>query len=72
MAVHKLYWCNNCRRFEAVTGPDAELVNRPTGWLRVELQSSDVGLKLLHFCPECGERYRESLFAFFVEPGPRS
>lgn len=61
MGVNKLFWCNNCQTF--TTEEDAEILTRPNGWSRVEIQGTHV--EILHFCTECTDKLRAALAIFF-------
>ena len=63
MGVNKLFWCNNCQTFDTLE--DAELINRPNGWSRIEVQSSARGAEVMHFCAACAEKIRDALAIFF-------
>lgn len=65
MGLNKLFWCNNCQRFETIKDA-AEHINRPTGWTRIEIQSSTDtgGAREVHLCATCGEGFRQAFFAF--------
>jgi len=59
MGISDLFWCDGCGRYGGrleVLGPES----RPRGWLRVESRGAGFS-DVAHFCPDCGEIFRERL-----------